>query len=249
MFVADPLQVQLIVPKVVQCAGGLLLARTMAKKADESRYVLSRVFAALFGAWALVAACDAVMYPIAANGPGWLVVANLLRDVAAVGLFSVTLLSFVAAQVIRSGTQWFSRGKTAATVAAFVALAAAGVAFDRMAVVDSATGQEIAHLPPTTSDFRVTAVITFPVVLVYLVNLGLITYGVLVLFASYRSEDDPVVKCKSREVTAGLALLLVGYYYFLVLTSLGVRLAVLYWGGYLLWLASPALVYRGIRPR
>lgn len=239
----DSLQLALIIPKTLQFICWVILAILILRK---SNYILNKVYFAVFMGGALFAICDAIIYVVAPNGDEWLQIANIGRDISIIGFMVMSIGNYFAAIIIKKSNASISKNEKIILIIIFIVLCILTIIFDRIAIFDLNTNEEIQNLPPTITEFKVTAAITPIVIVLYLTSLSFFFLSILILFQVYRGVTNPLDKKRIRNFILGVVIALFSFLYFLVLTSLKLRILYLYWIGYIVAMFSPILILIGL---
>ncbi|MHA1521126.1 MAG: hypothetical protein ACTSRK_13160 [Promethearchaeota archaeon] len=239
----DSLQLALVFPKMLQFLVWVTLAILIIRK---SKYILNKIFFAVFMGGALFALCDAVIYVVAPNSNEWLYWANIGRDISIIGFIVMSVGFYFAALLIKKSYKTIT--KTYMTILGLfsIILCILLMIFDRIAIFDLISNEEIVNLPPTISEFKVTAALTPTVIILYVIALSFLILSLIILFQVYRGFKHSLERKRIRFFIMGVFIDFFSFLYFLALTSLKLRLLYLYWFGYILAICSPVLILIGL---
>ena len=195
---------------------------------------------------ALFAICDAIIYAVAPNSDEWLQIANIGRDISIIGFMTMSIGNYFAAIIIKKSNASITKNEKIILIVIFIVLCILTIIFDRIAIFDINTNEEILNLPPTITEFKVTAALTPIVIVLYLISLSFFFISIFILFQVYRGVSHPLDKKRIRNFILGVVIALFSFLYFLVLTSLKLRILYLYWIGYIIAIFSPVLILIGL---
>ncbi len=247
-FIYEELQLFLVIPKLIQATTLMATAVVIRKK---SQYILNKIYFLAFFLWGIIAYLDSIMYVIAPNGAIFLAVANFTRDLGAV-MLNVAWFSFLFASLIisRGKQEALKRKNLAIALAWYIIIVIGTIIFDNMSILNMATGEVIdpATLPPAAGiSFKVTALVTPYSAMFISSTLILPMISIVIMARVLRNIKDPAERRRIQLFLTGIALLLAGALYFMIIVGLKLYTFEAYTFGYLLWTFAPIFTLFGVR--
>jgi hypothetical protein len=247
-FIYEELQLFLVIPKLIEAT---TLTATAVVIRRKSQYILNKVYFLAFFLWGIIAYLDSIMYVIAPNGAIFLAVANFGRDLGA-ALLNGAWFSFLFASLIisRGKQEALKRKNLVIALVWYVIIVIGTIITDNMVILNTDSGEAIPpeQLPPAAGiPFKVTAIVTPASALFISSTLVLLIISIVLMARVLRNIKESAERRRIQLFLTGLALLLAGSLYFLIIVGLKLYTFEAYTIGYLLWTFAPIFTLFGVR--
>jgi hypothetical protein len=258
-LVYQPYELLLFFMKIPNFVLSLVLAL---KIKHRSGYILNHLYYMAFLCWSVFISTDAVLFMIAANGGFLYTLANILRDVSVVMICLIPLFFIQAGHVINEGEEIALSDKRNRLLGTYVVnflLAIAMLLADSIVVYDASVTPPYPLIDPGNLPPVGAFVVNFDTItpagifgsLMILVFVAWYMYGVVSMFFVQRRQAG-MKRSRSRFILAGTIMIPAGILYFIAIGFIQVDDAMklmLVMLGHVMWMASPTLVYLGMRLR